>query len=88
MENKVFYRLSFIVIINRKYLDESEQERGGGGRSKQHRLFSQHRLDETADAQLAQLPPPPVQNVHLTNGLKQVLVRYGTMSVSDDFPHH
>ncbi len=77
MENKVFYRLSFIVIIKRKCLDESEQERGGG-RSKQHRLFSQHRLDETADAQLAQLPPPPVQNVHLTNGLKQVLVRYCT----------
>ena len=59
-------------------LEPSELQETRSGR-KQHKLFSQHILDETADAAQQQQQQAqdrartnPVENVHFSNGLRQV----------------
>ena len=58
-------------------LEPSELQETRSGR-KQHKLFSQHILDETADAVQQQQQAQdrartnPVENVHFSNGLRQV----------------
>ena len=62
-------------------LEPSELQETRSGR-KQHKLFSQHILDETADAAQQQQQQQaqdrvlartnPVENVHFSNGLRQV----------------